>query len=524
MTTSGTLALSLATQTANMVWAGPTTGAAANPTFRALVTADIPSGLAYLTSINSDTTAAQALTVGTAGTDFAITNPGSGSHVFNLPTASASNRGALSSADWTTFNNKGSGTVTAVSIASANGFAGSSSGGATPALTLSTSITGVLKGNATAISAATAGTDYSAGTSALSTGILKSTTTTGALTIAVAGDFPTLNQNTSGNAATVTTNANLTGPITSVGNATSIAAQTGTGTTFAMSASPSFTGVVGHAVGAVGAPSIYFTGSATTGLYARAADTVTISIAGTKCAEFGVNGIGIGSNGTVAAGFGIISTGGNYSFLDAGVALFSYNAANAFSTWGYNQTGNLYNFLVAAGSADTNPALQAFGSTAHAPPAVVIRNANTTVGNYEGITTCGNSKNPNGGIYVFNDVHTAASEDSRIEFWNAKAGTFAKKATITKAGQLTLETAGAGLSIKTGSNCKMGTSTLVGGTVTVSTTAVTASSLIFLSNQNGAGVTGSLSLGTVTAGTSFVINSTSAADTALIAWLIMEPS
>ena len=53
-----------------------------------------------------------------------------------------------------------SGTVTAVSVASTNGFAGTSSGGATPALTLQTSITGVLKGNGTAISAATAGTDY----------------------------------------------------------------------------------------------------------------------------------------------------------------------------------------------------------------------------------------------------------------------------------------------------------------------------------------------------------------------------
>jgi len=97
------------------------------------------------------------------------------------------------------------GTVTAVSVVSANGFAGSSSGGATPALTLSTSITGVLKGNGTAISAATSGTDYSAGTSALATGIIKSTTTTGALSIAVAADFPTLNQNTTGSAATLTT-------------------------------------------------------------------------------------------------------------------------------------------------------------------------------------------------------------------------------------------------------------------------------------------------------------------------------
>lgn len=58
---------------------------------------------------------------------------------------------------------------------------------------------------ATSVTNAVAGTDYSAGTSALATGIVKSTTTTGALTIAVAGDFPTLNQNTTGSAATLTT-------------------------------------------------------------------------------------------------------------------------------------------------------------------------------------------------------------------------------------------------------------------------------------------------------------------------------
>lgn len=44
--------------------------------------------------------------------------------------------------------------VTAVSVTTANGLAGSSSGGATPALTLSTTVTGVLSGNGTAISAA----------------------------------------------------------------------------------------------------------------------------------------------------------------------------------------------------------------------------------------------------------------------------------------------------------------------------------------------------------------------------------
>ena len=63
-------------------------------------------------------------------------------------------------------------------------------------------LSGLIKANGTnAFVAATAGTDYSTGTSALTTGIVKSTTTTGALTIAVAADFPLLNQNTTGTAA-----------------------------------------------------------------------------------------------------------------------------------------------------------------------------------------------------------------------------------------------------------------------------------------------------------------------------------
>lgn len=40
---AGTIAIDLVTQSANRVWAGPTNGAAATPTFRALVSGDIPS-------------------------------------------------------------------------------------------------------------------------------------------------------------------------------------------------------------------------------------------------------------------------------------------------------------------------------------------------------------------------------------------------------------------------------------------------------------------------------------------------
>jgi hypothetical protein len=62
-------------------------------------------------------TSVAALTLGTTGTDLSSTvATGTTTPVITLqvPTASATNRGALSAADWTTFNNKGSGTVTSV--------------------------------------------------------------------------------------------------------------------------------------------------------------------------------------------------------------------------------------------------------------------------------------------------------------------------------------------------------------------------------------------------------------------------
>lgn len=55
----------------------------------------------------------------------------------------------------------GTGTVLDVSVATANGFAGTSDGDDdNPTITISTTVTGLLKGNGTAISAAVAGTDY----------------------------------------------------------------------------------------------------------------------------------------------------------------------------------------------------------------------------------------------------------------------------------------------------------------------------------------------------------------------------
>ena len=58
-----------------------------------------------ITALNGLTAQVQNLAVGTSGSDFNISSV-TNTHTFNLPTASAVNRGALSSADWTTFNAK----------------------------------------------------------------------------------------------------------------------------------------------------------------------------------------------------------------------------------------------------------------------------------------------------------------------------------------------------------------------------------------------------------------------------------
>jgi len=86
----------------------------------------------------------------------AATTPLTGTEVVPIVQSGVTKKVAVSA-----IGGGGSGTVTSVSVATANGLAGSvASSTTTPAITLSTTVTGVLKGNGSAISAATANTDY----------------------------------------------------------------------------------------------------------------------------------------------------------------------------------------------------------------------------------------------------------------------------------------------------------------------------------------------------------------------------
>jgi hypothetical protein len=90
---------------------------------------------------------------------------------------------------------------------------------------------------------------------------------------------------------------------------------------------------------------------------------------------------------------------------------------------------------------------------------------------------------------------------------------------------LDIATAGRGLQIKEGTNARMGTAVLGGGTgqALVSNTSVTANTRIFLTTLTPGGTPGFLRVGGISAGSSFSIISSNTADTSTVAWLLVEP-
>lgn len=199
------------------------------------------------------------------------------------------------------------GTVTTVSVASANGLAGTvATASTTPAITLGTTVTGVLKGNGTAIAAATAGTDYQAPISLTTTG------TSGAATfIANVLNVPQY----TGGSGTVTTVSVVTanGFTGTVANAT---------TTPAITITTNVTGVLkgnGTAISAATAGTDYVVPSGNiTGTSSNVTGTVTPAHGGTGLATLTANAVMLGE-GTSNVGFATIGTAGRI-LVDQGAA------------------------------------------------------------------------------------------------------------------------------------------------------------------------------------------------------------
>ena len=389
----------------------------------------------------------------------------------------------------------------------------------------------------------------------------------------VSGDIPTLNQNTTGTANIAGGTAGAI-PYQSAANTTTVLAATATANKILLSGSsaapvwstptfPNASATSGKVIKSNGTNWIASTetyaapgtsgnimksdGTNWTSATPAASGTVTSIVAGT-----GLSGGTITTTGTISAKLDLEAYGsifgtsnvlvgpmaGNPSMTGAPVTAFGYQALYHVTTghdddaWGtqalYTNTGGYGNEAVGSSALYSN----------------TTGNYNTGIGldaNYRNTTGTGNEAigvtalysnktgNYNTGIGYGADIASEPQSNSTAIGYNAistasnvvQLGNSSVTA-VSTFGDVVITSAGRGLQMKGGSNAKIGIATLSSGTVTVSTTAVTANSVIFLTDETGGVNLGNLSVGTITAGTSFVINSSNVLDGSNVAWFIIE--
>lgn len=117
-----------------------------------------------------------------------------------------------------------------------------------------------------------------------------------------------------------------------------------------------------------------------------------------------------------------------------------------------------------------------------------------------------------------------SGQTGSLQVWINDAGS--TLASVTAAGDIQTNIAGAGYYCKQGTNATFGQATLVGGTVVVNTTKVTANTAIFptLHTLGGIAVPAAVEPTARVAGTSFTLTSANVLDTSTYDWFFVEPS
>jgi len=313
-------------------------------------------------SINVGTvTSVAALTLGTSGTDLSSTvATGTTTPVItlNVPTASATNRGVLSSADWTTFNNKGSGTVTSVTGTAPV----VSSGGVTPAISMAAATTSV-NGYLTSTDWTTFNNKQAALVSGTNLKTVNGTTLLGSGDLGIiTGTYGGTGINNGSNTITIAGNLTHAGAFTQSYTATANTAVTlPAGATAASNNLLSSATAVGIVTGTPSA-SNYLRGD---GTWATIASGGTVSsVALTAPSIFTVTGSPITSSGTLALTY----SGTALPILNGGTgqttASAAFNALSPITTAGDLILGTGVNTAGRLGIGTNGQVLQSNGTTA----------------------------------------------------------------------------------------------------------------------------------------------------------------
>lgn len=258
----------------------------------------------------------------------------------NLTSSSNGAELALNYADGKLYYKNSAGIVTllsdksAVSVTSANGFSGTVSQAtatSTPAITLSTTITGVLKGNGTAISAAVSGTDYAPATSG--TSILYGNGSGGFSNVTIGSGISfaggTLSATGSGGTVTSVSGTGTVQGLTLTGTVTSSGSLTLGGSLSAVSLTSQVSGTLPVANGGTGVTSSTGSGS----VVLSTSPSLTTPVLGTPTSGTLSN---CTVDGTDAVGFRNIPQNvqtGSYTLVAADSGKHIYRDSGTAATW-----------------------------------------------------------------------------------------------------------------------------------------------------------------------------------------------
>lgn len=333
-------------------------------------------------------TSVAALSFGTTGTDVSssiATGTTTPVITLNIPTASAANRGALSSTDWTTFNNKGSGSVTGATF---TGGLISVSGSATLAFVVAGTSGGIPYFSSASVWASSAALAANALVIGGGAGVAPSTTTTGTSVLTALGVAV-------GTAGGVVVNGGVLGTPSS-----------GTVTNLTGTASININGTVGAT-------------TATTGVFTQL--SVNGANLNTSISPTGTSTVTISPDGSLTLGTAGVTASvlGNISAITSGQTIALQPTGAGTVTIGGSSTGAVTISPSGSGSLTINPTT--IGSISNMAGSFTTLDASSTVSG-TGFSTYLASPPAIGGTSAANGTFAALAGTLTAETYSTSAG------------------------------------------------------------------------------------------------------